>query len=139
MNAEEIRVKSTIRWLRQVRKLDELINAKIAERDQLFAMATNITPNMDGMPHGSEVSDKVGNAAVRLADMAEEIDAQVDEFIAKRAEVIKAIEKLPPNQYGALHRYYIQYMSWEEVAEDMGKSFAQVMRYRRKGVKNLSK
>lgn len=125
-------------WLGQVKKLDEMVNAKLAERSQLMDLATRITPNTDGMPHGGGVSDKVGNVAVRLVDLAREIDDLVDAFVDHRAHVIKCLEKLPAMEYGVLHRYYIQYMTWEEVAADMGKSYMQVWRYKKKGLETLS-
>lgn len=124
-------------WLEQVRKLDELINAKLNERDNLMDMATKITPVLSGMPHGGGVTDKVGNAAIMLADLAKDIDCLVDDYVDQKKAVVTALEKLPPLQYGALHRHYIRYMTWEEVAEDMGKSSMQVWRYRKKGLRNL--
>lgn len=131
-------VQAVIEWLEQVRKLDELINAKLTERDQLMDMATKITPDMSDTPHGSGVTDKVGNAATMLADLAKDIDCLVDEYVDRKLAVVAALEKLPPFQYGALHRYYIRYMTWEDVAEDMGRSYMQVMRYKKKGLRKLA-
>lgn len=132
-------LQEVINWLEKVKKLDELISAKMAERDQLFALATSLTANLDGMPHGSGISDKVGNAASKLAQVANDIDKQVDKYINHKAEIINALEKLSANQYGALHRHYVLFMPWEEVAYDMDRSYMQVMRYRKKGLKNLQK
>lgn len=131
-------VQAVCDWLDQVKKLDELINAKLAERQQLWDMATKITPELTGMPRGSGVSDKVGNTAARLADLAKETDDLVDRYVDHRDLVIKTLEKLPPMEYGALHRHFIQYMTWEEVAADMGKSYMQVWRYKKKGLETLA-
>lgn len=130
-------VQAVCDWLDQVKKLDELINAKLAERTQLMDMATKITQEMTGMPHGGGVSDKVGNVAAKLADLAKETDDLVDRYVDHRNLVIEILEKLPPMEYGALHRHFIQYMTWEQVAEDMGKSYMQVWRYKRSGLKML--
>ena len=68
MNAQE--------WLEQVRKLDQLINAKLAERDRLKEMATDISPRpMDGMPFDNTgvASRKMENAVVRLIDLADDL------------------------------------------------------------------
>ena len=131
-------MQDVIGWLEKVRKLDELIDAKCAERDQLWAMATKITPEMTGMPHGGGVSDKVGNIAAKLADMARETNDLVDQYVDYKQMVIRELEKLPANEYGVLHRYYIQYMTWEEVAADMGVCGMTVWRWWQKGLKNLS-
>ena len=51
-------------YLEQVKVLDTLIMNKTAEQEQLRDMAYKITQANDGMPHGPDVSDKVGNAAI---------------------------------------------------------------------------
>ena len=131
-------VQGVIDWLDQVKKLDQLINAKLAEKTQLTDMATKITPEVSDMPRGGGVSDRVGNLAAKLADLARETDDLVDRYVDHRDLVIKTLEKLPPMEYGALHRHFIRYMTWEDVAADMGKSTMQVWRYKKKGLEILS-
>lgn len=130
-------VPDVLAFLESVKKYDELIDAKVAEYDQIMSLATKITPNMDGMPHGSDVTDKVGNAAVKLASLARETNLLVDHYISCKRQVIKALEQLPEKEYGALHRHYIRYMSWEEVAKDMGYCTMQIYRYKVKGLNHL--
>jgi len=133
-----IDMEKVIRWLEKVRKLDELIDAKIAERDQLWAMATKITPEMSDMPHGGGVSDKVGNISAKLADLARETNDLVDRYVDYKQMVISELEKLPAKEYGVLHRYYVQYMTWEQVAEDMGVCSMTVWRWWQKGLESLT-
>lgn len=117
----------------EIRKIDELIVGKKADKEMLLDMATKITAGMDGMPHGTEVADKVGNISAKIADLSEEIDA-----LERRREVLlKILETLPPEEYGALHRHYIRGMTWEEVAEDMNVGVATAYRYRKSGMAML--
>ena len=127
------------KWLEQVGMLDQLINAKNAERERLMDIATDISPNMDGMPFDNTgmVSRRVENSAVKLVMLAREIDALIDKYIDYKNEVINALEKLPKNEYGVLHRHYIRYMTWEQVAEEMGYSTVQVWRIKNKALENL--
>lgn len=124
-------------WLDQVSKLDELIEGKLVEREQLWALATKVTSSSDGMPHGNEVSDKVGNIVVKLRTLAEETDALVDHYIDYKREVIRTLEKLPAREYAVLHRFYIEYMTINEIANAMGYSESQVKRIKKKGLKNI--
>lgn len=124
-------------WLCGLRDLDELINAKIEERDQVMLMATKITPNMDGMPHGSDISDKVGNAAVKLADMAVEINGLIDDLIEYKQQVNTALGKLNVDDHLLLHRYYVQGMTWTDIANLMGLSTMHVWRLKVKALQNL--
>lgn len=126
------------KWLEQVKKLDELIEAKQAEKEQLWALITRTTSNNDGMPHGTgDVSDPIGNIVPKLLATNEDLDRLIDEYIQHKETVIKTLQQLPPKEYGALHRHYIRYMTWEEAAEDMGVCYMSIMRYRKKGLKIL--
>lgn len=117
--------------------LDELVNAKLVERDQLWTMATKVTQGMDGMPHGTGVSDKVGNIAVKLTALADDLDRIVDLYVDHKAAVVAELEKLPPEEYGALHRHYVRYMTWRDVAEDMGYCEVQIWRIKNKAFNRL--
>lgn len=120
-------------FFEQIRKIDELIVGKKADRELLMDMATKITAGMDGMPHGTDVADKVGNIASKMAALSSEIDALEE----RREKFMAVLESLPPDEYGALHRHYIRGMTWEEVAEDMNVSIATAYRYRKSGLDML--
>lgn len=125
-------------WLDQVRKLDELIDAKIVERDQLFTLATKVTVGVnDGTPTGNNISDPTGINGAKLGDMAKEIDALVDKYVDHKANVIKTLEKLPAKEYGVLHRYYIRYMTIEHIAMEMGYCTRSIDRIKANGLKIL--
>lgn len=126
-----------IEWLSQIGKLNQMIDAKIAERDQIRLLATNTVGNLDGMPHAPGISDKVGNLAVKLVALDEEINALVDQYVDRRQEAIRMLERLPEIEYGVLHRYYIRNMTIEEVAQDMGYCGRQISRIKKHGLKIL--
>ena len=124
----------TAEWFfEQIRKIDELIVGKKADKEMLMDMATKITAGMDGMPHGSDVTDKVGNIDAKMAALSSEIDALEE----RRDKFMAVLESLPPDEYGALHRHYIRGMTWEEVAEDMNVGVATAYRYRKSGLELL--
>lgn len=128
------------KWLNQVRKLDQLIDAKLAERDRLKALATDISPKpMDGMPFSNtgDVPQKMANAVIDLIMLAREIDKLIDQYIDMKQQVVKSLEQLPEKEYGVLHRHYIRYMTWEQVAEDMGYSSVQIWRIKKNALKIL--
>lgn len=132
MNAEK--------FLDQVKKIDQLIDAKLAECDRLNELATNITAKMpDGMPHSHTgvVPKTMENAVINLVMLEQEINKLIDRYVNCKQEVVTMLEKLPEKEYGVLHRHYIRYMTWEQVAEDMGYSVRQVLRIRKKSLKIL--
>lgn len=132
MNAEQ--------WLLQVKKMDQLIDAKLAERDRLDALATDISSKpMDGMPHTNTglVSQKMQNAVIDLVMLADELNKLIDRYVDYKQNVVNALEQLPDREYGVLHRYYIRYMTVEQIAEDMGYSVRQILRIKKKSLQNL--
>ncbi len=127
-------------WLEQVKKLDQLITAKIAERDRLKDLATNISPKpMDGMPYSNTgiVSQRVQNIVVKLVTLEGDLNKLIDEYIDHKKSVVAILETLPEKEYGVLHRQYIRYMTQEQIAEDMGYCTSQIWRIRKKALKNL--
>lgn len=120
-------------WLEEVKKLDELIDAKLSERQQFLALATKVVSDMDGMPHAKGgVSDPVGSNVVKIVALTEEADRLIDRYIAYKEEVAKTLEALPDAEYAVMHKRYIQYKTWEEIAEEMNYSTVQVWRISKK-------
>lgn len=129
MNAHE--------WLSQVGKLDELINAKLAERERLVALATDISAKpFDGMPHSNTgtVSRKMEDAVVKLITLEHELDRLIDQYVDCKRKVVDTLEKLPAVEYGVLHRYYIRKMTLEQIAEDMSYCRVQIWRIKERAL-----
>lgn len=120
--------------LESIRKLDELINAKLAERTRLRELATATTAKpMDGMPftNTGTVNQKIQDIVIKLVMLEEETNALIDKYIDEKQEIVRVIEMLPEREYGVIHRYYIQGMTWEQVAEDIGYCTTQVWRIKK--------
>ena len=130
-------MQKVIDLLESVKKLDELLIAKEAERQQLWALATRITPQMNGMPHAGGVSDKVGNIAVKLAQLAHETNVAWDKYLVQKNQVIALLEQLPANEYGVLHREYVRYMTQDAIAQDMGYCAVQIWRIKQSALESL--
>ena len=126
-------------WLEQVAKLDELINAKLAEREQVWAMATRmVAQEADGLPHAKgNISDPVGTGVVKLQMLEQEIDRLIDKYVDHKQQILNVLEKLSAKDYGVLHRCYIRYMTLEQIAEEMGFSIKQISRFKKKALENL--
>lgn len=130
-----------LEWLNNVKKLDRLIEAKTAERERLIELATDISAKApDGMPFSNTgtVNQKMQNAVVDLVVLEQELKNVIASYIQCKGEIISTLEKLPANEYAVLHRFYIRYMTYEEIAEDLGISTVQVWRIKKKGEKTLS-
>lgn len=130
-----------VEWLERVQLLDELIISKQAELDRVTELATDTTAKApDGMPYSNtgKVSDKTGNGAVDLVTLAIEKQRLIDNYITAKEEVVGILEQLPVMEYKVLHRHYIRYMKWEDVARDISYSNSQVWRIKNKALEHLA-
>ena len=127
-------------WLEQPERIDALIAGKLAEHQQLMDLATNITSISDGMPHGKgAVPQKIQDIAVKLAELSKDIDKLVDGLVDKKREIVATLEQLPPNEYLILHKHYIEYKTWEQVADEMRYSTVHIWRLKQKAYNNLQR
>ena len=106
-------------YLEQIKKLDTLINNKLAESKQWLDLALNITSKTDGeRVQSSGDKQTMANAIEKCVDIEREVNALVDEYISKKKEIIKTIEGLPEAEYDVLHKIYVQYKTLYEVADE---------------------
>ena len=104
-------------FLKQIKKLDKLIENKLAEVQRWKEIANNTTVNMSGERVQSSGShDTVANAICTYMDLEREIKQCVDELIDKRKDILNVIEQLPATEYDILHKIYVQGFTLQEVA-----------------------
>lgn len=139
-----------IEYLNQVKRLDSLIENKRDEERELWAMATSMTQNSDGMPHGTSDPDKMTNIIQKIITAREHTNAAIDKYVDTKQDVIKHLEMLPRKQYEVLYWLYVKkreyrklgekwYYTWSEVAEALGCSEENIRKTRRRAIKNLQK
>lgn len=73
----------------------------------------------DGQPRGSGISDPTGKAGATMATISSRIDDLLVRLLELRDEIERAIEHLPPRERMLMRYYYIDCMTWEQVAERM--------------------
>ena len=139
-----------IEYLNQVKRLDSLIENKREEERELWAMATSMTQNSDGMPHGTSEPDKMTNIVQKIIAARESTNDMIDKYVDAKQAVIKHLEMLPRKQYEILYWLYVKkkdkrkpgeklYYTWAEVAENIGCSEENIRKTRRRAIKNLQK
>lgn len=127
-------------YLGQIGRLNARINNKLLEKQQIMDLATNVTPALSDMPRGTGLSDKAGNAGAKLADVEMEINRIIDQLINTRAEIIRLLETLPPDEYVVLHNYFVLGQTIEVIADNMKprpKTARQIYRIKSKAMKHV--
>lgn len=112
-------------FLGQLKKLDKLIENKIIEKEQWKSIALGTTANSDGeRVQSSGSQQKMADAVDRYIDIEKEIDACIDRLIERKMRVIGVIEQLDIVEYDLLHKVYVQYITLDEAAARIGKSYS---------------
>ena len=125
-------------FLRQLKKLDKMIENKLAEKARWKAIATGTTAQMGGEKVQSSGSQqKMADAVCRYVDIEREIDEQIDVLIDTKQDVINVIEKLKTTEYDILHKMYVQYMSLYDVADIYNKSYSWATTVHGRALKNV--
>lgn len=114
-------------YLRQLKKLDKMIENKLAEKQHWKEIATSTTQTMSlDRVQSSGSQQKMADATSRYVDIEREIDKRVDKLVDARREVIEVIEQLDATEYDMLHKLYVQYWTLQDVANAMDKSYSWV-------------
>ena len=111
-------------YLEQLRKLDKLIENKLAEKERWQCIATTTTAQLSGeRVQSSGNQQKMADAVCRYRELESEINACIDRFVDQRQEIIATIELLDVTEYDILHKVYVQYMTLQETADALDKSY----------------
>ena len=79
---------------------------------------------MDGMPHGTDISDKVGNIAIAIEDLKSRIDVLEDQAQAGDTAIRMFANSFADERIQMiLQLRFISGFTWPMVAELMGPSF----------------
>ena len=121
-------------YLSQVEKLDTQIKNKLIEKQQWKDIALGITSKMDGdRVQASGRKSKMADAIDKCVDMEAEIDRLIDRLIDTKKDIIAIIEQLE----SAFHSVYIQYLSFQEIADKYGKSYDCIKQVHKRAIRNI--
>ena len=125
-------------YLKQLEKLDTMIQNKLIERAQWKAIALSVTTHSGGeRVQSSGSQQKMADAVDRCVDMEQEIDILVDRLVDLKREITQIIEQLNTAEYDVLHKLYIQGMTFDEVAQLKDKSKSWVTTVHGRALKNM--
>lgn len=127
-------------YLKQLEKLDTIINNKLVEKEQWKAIAMGVTANSEGeRVQSSGRPSKMADAIDKCVDMETEIDSLVDKLVAMKHDITSVIEQLNATEYDVLHKRYVQYLSYTEIAETKDRDYNWVTTVHGRALKNVQR
>lgn len=133
-------MKNAKEYLLQLRKIDRLIENKIAESDYWRSVALGTSSFSDGdRVQSSGSKQKMADAVCRYMTIEKEIDAEIDRLVDTKQEVIKTIEQLRTDEYDILHKAYVQFKDFGVIAIEMDRSRSWVTSVHGRALANVQK
>lgn len=127
-------------YLLQIRKIDRLVENKIAELEHWQAIATGTTTFSDGDRVQSTGNKyKMEDAIIKCIEINNEINSEIDRLVDTRKEVISTIERLKPSEYDVLHKIYVQNKDFQEIATAKKMSYSWVTTKHGRALASLQK
>jgi len=129
-------------YLNQLHLLNERINSDIAEIQKLRMLCESI-PTTDFSKErvsGGVQGNKIADMIAKAVDLETEIRSEIDSYIDLEREirdVINAQENMTERLL--LRLRYIEFNTWEQIAEKMNYSTMQVWRIHGAALKNLKR
>lgn len=126
-------------FLRQVKKLDCMIENKIAEKEHWKAIATGTTMQLTERVQTSSSQQKMADAVTRYVSIEDEINECIDRLINAKREIISVIEKLDVTEYDLLHKVYVQGLTLYQVADIYDRTYSCITTIHGRALKNVRK
>ena len=109
------------KYLREVGKLNYMIQNKTAELEMWRSVAIGISGSSDGeRVQSSGNPQRMADAVVKCV----ETERQISECIRRRDRIIEDIERLPSEEYDLVHKRYVQQHTLGEIAAESDKSYS---------------
>ena len=130
---------TTKEYLRQIERVNLVIEDKITEIESLRGIASRLNGNPETeRVQTSVVKDKIGDIVSEIVDKEEELKTVMSEHIKKKAIIVKQIEGISNNTfYKILTRKYIRFDTLSHIADEMGYSKRQIDRLHGKALLNF--
>ena len=109
-------------YLSQAYRLDQRIDAKIAQVSSLNELATKCTATLSGMPRNpNRGGSTMADAITKIIDLQAEINNDIDRLVDLKREIVTVIKAVGNTEYQTLlEKRYLCFLTWEQIAVDMG-------------------
>lgn len=123
-------------YLRQVRRLDNAVNAKLEQVEVLRAITTRMTANLTtDKVQESKSHDKIEKLIVKIIDLEREITDDIDKLIDLKREIMNKIDSIQNDDYKLLLTLrYLNFKTWEQIAVEMEFTFQWVHELHRRAL-----
>lgn len=118
-------------YLQQLQRLDTIISQKMVELEDLHLKVTS-TGSIDYSKERVQTSPSgdapFANMIARIADLEDEINAEIDRFVDEKHKIINQIQGLKNSDYiSLLFKRYVEFKKFETIAVEMNFTYQYVL------------
>lgn len=127
-------------YLSQVYWLNRIINNKLEQKEELEALAERTTVNIsqEKISGGNRSRSPMEDTTVKLIDLSNEINDDVDELIKLKEEVDDTIQKLGDYRHRTiLEMRYLNNKAWPYITRTLGYDRSTVFRQHKKALEKV--
>lgn len=124
-------------YLKQIERLDLMIEKKLEEISELRALATSISVvQKEVNVQTSGDKDQLGKAISKIVDLERETDELIDQYVEKRHLIIRQIDEIKDkDQYRLLMDRYVLKKYWEDIIDEWDCSRSKILTLHRKALR----
>jgi len=128
-------------YLSKAHSLDQRINDKISQKENLKCQAMKITASYsDSKVSSTKQKSPMENAIVRMVMLEQEINRDIDILYSLKTEIELLVLEIEDPLYRAIiNQRYIKNKSWEEIAEVLGYQVRWVLKLHNRALKEAEK
>lgn len=128
-------------YLSQLYRLDELIKSYQREVCSLKELSLSVgsqDTSKDAVCVSKDNSASFTRIVDKIADLEAKINSEIEHYISVKNEIHSVIEAVADNDEKLCLRYrYIEFMTWEQIADEMDYSVMQVTRIHRRALQKV--
>ena len=126
-DTEDLKIKAK-KFLYGYRDATKAVTTLDLEIEQMEDEIDAISVKLDGMPRGTDISDRTGNYAAKLADLKLKAVGMRQRQWEKRMEIVEMVNTLKADYHTIIYEHFINGKVFELIAFEMDYSFRQIMR-----------
>lgn len=129
----------TINYLKQAKRLDDIINLKIEQLSDLKLQSTAISSLHDTEKVKTSLNpNKLSGLVAKMVDLENEINAEIDKLYSLKNDIMHSINLIDNKDYQVLlNLRYLNFLTWEEIAAKMGYSVRWIYKIHKKAIIKL--
>lgn len=108
-------------YLRQIKDINELIDAKLMEIYKLRTLASSISVSTkEDCIQTSGSKDRMGDTVAKIVDLERRVDSEIDRLVNKRDEITSKIDKMGDStEKTVLYLRYVSMLKWDSIADQI--------------------